>query len=168
MPNAGKSTLMSKITHAHVKIGAYPFTTLAPNLSYVQFEDYTRILVADIPGIIKNAHQNKGLGFEFLKHIERTSVLVFVLDICPDEEDRDPVQDFKILRHELGAYSHELLAKPFLVALNKSDKEGSAEQIAAFKQHYSYDPDTLFVISAQEEEGLATLIESMRITFAPV
>lgn len=79
-PNAGKSTLMTKMTHVPVKIGAYPFTTLYPNLSYVQFDDYSRVLVADIPGLIEDAHLDKGLGISFLRHIERSSVLLFVLD----------------------------------------------------------------------------------------
>lgn len=166
MPNAGKSTLMSKITHARVKIGAYLFTTLSPNLSYIQCEDYTRILIADIPGIIENAHQNKGLGIAFLRHIERTSALVFVLDICPDEDQRNPLQDFEILRNEIANYNSEMLQKPFLVALNKSDKEGAEKQIAAFKKSYPFDPKTLFVISAENQQGLPSLIESMRCLIA--
>lgn len=162
MPNAGKSTLMSKITHARVKIAAYPFTTLSPNLSYVQFEDYTRILVADIPGIIENAHLNKGLGIAFLKHIERTSTLVFVLDAAPDE-GRDPFNDFEILRNELYAYNPEMLDKPAFVVLNKADKEGAEENIQAFKERYPLDPSTLFVISALEEQGLKEFLEGLRL-----
>ncbi|MDN3506996.1 MAG: GTPase ObgE [Simkaniaceae bacterium] len=162
MPNAGKSTLMTKITHAHVKIGAYPFTTLTPNLSYIQCEDYTRILVADIPGILENAHKNKGLGLEFLKHIERTSSLIFVVDVFPEEEERTALNDFNILRKELEAYNPSMLEKTFAVALNKCDKPGAEEKIAAFKKDYPFDPSTLFVISAKEEEGLSSLIESMR------
>lgn len=163
MPNAGKSTLMTEMTHARVKIGAYPFTTLSPNLSYVQCEDYTRILIADIPGIIANAHLDKGLGLQFLKHIERTSTLVFVLDALPYEEDRNAIEDFAILRKELEEYSSSMLEKKFLVALNKSDKDGADEAIAAFKEAYPFDPSTLFVISAKEGEGLAPLIETMRL-----
>jgi len=163
MPNAGKSTLMTEMTHARVKIGAYPFTTLSPNLSYVQCEDYTRILIADIPGIIANAHLDKGLGLQFLKHIERTSTLVFVLDALPYEEDRNAIEDFAILRKELEEYSSSMLEKKFLVALNKSDKDGADESIARFKDAYPYDPSTLFVISAKEGEGLTPLIEAMRL-----
>jgi len=159
MPNAGKSTLMSKITHAHVKIGAYPFTTLSPNLSYIQCEDYTRILVADIPGIIKNAHLNKGLGLEFLKHIERTSVLLFILDSVPDEEERSPIQDFETLRSEIEAYNPQMLTKPFVIVLNKIDKPGSAENIAAFKESY---PSNVFEISALEEQGLSSLLSALQ------
>jgi len=168
MPNAGKSTLMTKITHAHVKIGAYPFTTLTPNLSYIQCEDYSRILVADIPGILENAHKNKGLGIEFLKHIERTSTLIFVIDVFPEEEERDALGDLMILRKELEAYSSIMLEKSFAVALNKCDKLGAEEKIEAFKKAYPFDPSTLFVISALEEEGLPDLIESMRLSKAKV
>jgi GTP-binding protein len=168
MPNAGKSTLMSKITKARVKVGAYPFTTLSPNLSYVECDDYSRILVADIPGLIENAHLNKGLGIAFLKHIERTSSLLFVLDICPDEEGRDALSDFAVLQNELKAYSPTMLEKSFVVVLNKCDKPGAEEQIAAFKKAYPYDPSTLLAISAQEEEGLGRVVELMRsLTQAP-
>ena len=159
-PNAGKSTLMSQITHIPVKIAAYPFTTLYPNLSYIEDENYSRILIADIPGIIENAHLNKGLGISFLKHIERTSVLVYVIDIS-GFECRDPYEDFSILRKELQAYNPELLQKPFLVVLNKIDKEEAPEQITQFRNQYPYDPETLFEISAQEGQGISSLIEAM-------
>lgn len=161
MPNAGKSTLMSKITHARVKIAAYPFTTLSPNLSYIQFEDYTRILVADIPGIIENAHLNKGLGIAFLKHIERTSSLVFVLDIAPDD-GRDPFHDFEILQNELRAYNPEMLEKPFFVVLNKVDKEGAEQNIQSFKDRYPFDRERLFEVSAHEERGLQDFLRGLQ------
>lgn len=163
MPNAGKSTLMSRITHAEVKVGAYPFTTLSPNLSYIQCEDYTRILVADIPGIIENAHKNKGLGFAFLRHIERTSALVFVIDIANDDE----LRDFAVLQSELGAYKKEMLEKPFIVALNKTDIEGAEEKVAAFKrQHQDIEA---FPISAANKKGLDALIRAMeRLTRSSV
>jgi len=161
MPNAGKSTLMTQITHVPVKIGAYPFTTLFPNLSYVQFEDFARLLIADIPGIIENAHDNRGLGIAFLKHIERTAALVFVIDIS-GIEGRDPIEDFQVLRSELKAYRPELLEKPFLVALNKCDTEESIEHIERFRAAYTFSPDSLFEISAINAEGLTPLIEAMR------
>ena len=97
MPNAGKSTLISQLSHVRVKIAPYPFTTLRPNLGILEFDDYSRTLIADIPGIIENAHQNKGLGFSFLRHIERTSTLVFVIELAPFE-DRDPFEEFLMLR----------------------------------------------------------------------
>lgn len=166
MPNAGKSTLLSSITHAKVKIGNYPFTTLSPNLSYVECDDFTRILIADIPGIIEGASENKGLGLSFLKHIERTSVLAFVLDIFPDEGMRDPLEDFMILRSELGTFSQELLDKPFIVILSKIDKEGSAEAVNSFRSRFPYDPNQIFQISAQESLGFPTLIERLRTLIA--
>lgn len=161
MPNAGKSTLMSKITHVPVKIGSYPFTTLYPNLSYVQFPDFSRVLVADIPGIIENAHQNKGLGISFLRHIERSSVLLFVIDVS-GFEGRDPLEDFLVLRNELKEYHPETLDKPFLVALNKIDQEGAEENLKNFFQNYPFDKEQLFPISAIQEEGLKPLLDAMK------
>ena len=158
-PNAGKSTLMSKITHLPVKIGAYPFTTLFPNLSYITGKDEERILIADIPGIIENAHENRGLGIAFLKHIERTSALVYVIDISGFEE-RDPLRDYEILRNELKAYDEKLLEKPHIIALNKIDEIGADEHIARFRLAHKNCP--IFEISAKEEIGLEPLVQKMR------
>jgi GTP-binding protein len=160
MPNAGKSTLMSKITYVPVKIGAYPFTTLHPNLSYVQYPDFSRILVADIPGIIENAHLNKGLGLAFLRHIERSSALLFVIDVS-GFEGRDPFDDFQVLQNEIRAYHPEILEKPFLVALNKIDQEGAEEHLKNFYQKYPFPKETLFPISALQKEGIAPLLEGV-------
>lgn len=160
-PNAGKSTLMSKITRLRVKIGAYPFTTLFPNLSYITRKDQSRVLIADIPGIIENAHENRGLGLAFLRHIERSSALVYVVDVSGFEE-RDPFEDFQILQRELSEYNPELLNKPYLVALNKIDIEGAAEQLARFRTKFQGDPSTLFKISAHDGIGLEPLVEAMR------
>lgn len=161
IPNAGKSTLMSQITRVPVKIGAYPFTTLYPNLSYVQLPDFSRILVADIPGIIQDAHQDRGLGLSFLRHIERSSALIYVIDIS-GIEGRDPFDDFCILEQELRAYHPELSKKPFLVALNKMDAEEAQTQADAFIKRYPHPLDTLFPISAANNQGLDVLIEAMR------
>jgi len=161
IPNAGKSTLMTKVTHVPVKIGAYPFTTLFPNLSFVQFEDYSRMLVADIPGIIEGAHLDKGLGLSFLKHIERTSALVFVIDIS-GLEGRDPVGDFKILRNELKAYSPEMTLKPYLVVLNKMDEETSIENAIRFRKEVKLSSNLIFEVSALNEIGLQPLQAAMR------
>ncbi|NGX46582.1 MAG: GTPase Obg [Chlamydiae bacterium] len=160
MPNAGKSTLMSAITHTPVKIGAYPFTTLRPNLSFVQRDDYTRILIADIPGIIRGASQNKGLGLSFLRHIERTSTLVYVIDISAIEE-RDPFEDFLALREELENYSSEMVEKPFFVVLNKTDAEGAGIQLEAFKEKYPFPANTLLEVSALEKKGISSLIQAL-------
>lgn len=161
MPNAGKSTLLTQITHHRVKIAPYPFTTLSPNLSYIECEDYTRILIADIPGIIEGASLNKGLGFSFLKHIERTSVLIFVIDLS-GEEERDPYTDFLNLRKELAAYRSDLLEKPFLVALNKIDQLEATAHLSSFYARYPFALDTLVPISALKGQGLRPLIEKMR------
>ncbi len=159
-PNAGKSTLLSKLAAIEVKSGAYPFTTLKPNLSYIEFEDFSRIYLADIPGIIPDAHNDRGLGLSFLKHVERSSTLIYIIDIS-GEEGRDPFKDFHILRDEVKAYSPVIVNKPFLVALNKVDKE-SNENLQVFKENYPFDPETLFEISALEENGLAPFVEKMR------
>lgn len=155
-PNAGKSTLISALTQVQVKIAPYPFTTLQPNLGFIENEDYTRIFIADIPGIIENAHENRGLGLEFLRHIERTKLLLFILD-ASGWDGRTPAEDYRILRQELEAYNPELLDRPFLVVLNKIDLEESAENIKAFKKKYPLPPSKVFEISATEKAGIAPL-----------
>lgn len=159
MPNAGKSSLMSCITHLAVKIGAYPFTTLFPNLSYIHCPDQSRILVADIPGIIEGAHLDRGLGFEFLRHIERSAALIYVID-ASGIEGRDPIDDFRVLQNELRAYQPELLEKPSLIVLNKMDVEGAQENIERFRQEIT--SAEIFAISALEKAGLPPLLEAIQ------
>jgi len=161
-PNAGKSTLISALTLVKVKIAPYPFTTLYPNLGLLEFEDFSRVLIADIPGIIQDAHKDKGLGISFLKHIERTSVLVFVIDIAAID-GRDPYKDFITLRKEITSYSKEMADKPFIVVLNKIDVENADEIAKKFQKKYS-STAPLFVISAQEEKGLEKLKQEMKKT----
>ena len=161
MPNAGKSTLMSRITYVAVKVAPYPFTTLHPNLGFVQYRDNDKVLVADIPGLIKDAHINKGLGISFLKHIERTSLIVYVVDISGFEA-RDPLQDFLTLQNELRAYKEEMLQKPFLVVLNKIDVEGAEEQVERFKKELHVDESLIHTISAKENQGLDSLLEALK------
>ena len=160
-PNAGKSTLLNALSSTKVKTANYPFTTLQPNLSYLQFDDYSRIYLADIPGIIKDAHLNKGLGLSFLKHIERTSVIVYVVDIS-GEERASALDDLITLRHELESYSKEMLEKPFLVAVNKIDTPLSAELIDEFNASYPFEKSTLFPISSMTGEGLDQFIHAVR------
>lgn len=162
MPNAGKSTLMASITYVPVKIGAYPFTTLRPNLGYAKCSSDFKLLIADIPGIIKNAHENKGLGISFLRHIERTSILIFVVDISGFEE-RDPLEDYLVLREELQEYNEDLLAKPFLVVLNKIDMEGALENAERFRKETALPPEQIIEISAKEKQGLPHLLESLQL-----
>lgn len=161
MPNAGKSTLISELAHIQVKIAPYPFTTLRPNLGILEFDDFTRLLLADIPGIIEDAHADRGLGLAFLKHIERTSALVYLIELAPWQL-RDPYEEFLMLRRELEAYNPEMHKKPFLVALNKIDQEETAPLIESFRSQYTYDPSTLFEISALNGIGTEALKEEIR------
>jgi GTPase len=160
MPNAGKSTLLSRLTYSRVKIGAYPFTTLFPNLGYASRASKERILLADIPGIIENAHMNKGLGYAFLRHIERTSILLFVIDVS-GFEGRSPIDDFLVLKNELEAYNPQMLQKPFLIALNKIDMDGSPENAELFRKTVDVPAEQIFEISAKEDQGLSLLLENM-------
>jgi GTPase len=156
-PNAGKSTLLSRIANVAVAVGAYPFTTLRPNLGAIEFEDYTKLVIADIPGIIGGASQNRGLGLEFLRHVERCPLLLFVLD-ASGFEGRDPEEDYRVLRGELEAYRPELLERPFLVVLNKCDIDVTlAEQFVA--DHPELE-GRLFALSAKEGD-LSTLTRAL-------
>lgn len=166
-PNAGKSTLISAIADVRVKIAPYPFTTLQPNLGFIQREDYTRLFIADIPGIIEGAHQNRGLGFEFLRHIERTKLLVFMLD-ASGIDGRNPIDDFNVLRKELVAYNPEMLQRPYLVVLNKIDAEESEENVRAFHEAFADEPFSrdktkLFEVSAVNGDGLKPLVEAIKV-----
>lgn len=162
MPNAGKSTLLSKVTTTQVKIGAYPFTTLVPNLSFIEYDDYSRVYLADIPGIIAGAHQNRGLGLAFLKHIERSSVLVYMIDISGFEE-RDPCEDFAILKNELTLHNPKLNEKPFVIALNKIDNEGAGEKAKLFFEKYPEYKDQCYLISGMTGEGLKEFKQAIKI-----
>lgn len=160
-PNAGKSTLISSLAKVRVKIAPYPFTTLQPNLGFLEFEDYSRLFIVDIPGIIEGAHRNRGLGFEFLRHIERTKVLVYVID-ASGIDGRNPIDDFKILRQEIEAYSNEMLERPFIVVLNKIDTQEASENLEKFRKEYPYNQDTLIEISALRGDGLNRLKEQIK------
>jgi GTPase len=157
-PNAGKSTLISSVADVEVKIAPYPFTTLRPNLGFIQCEDYSRIYIADIPGIIEGAHRNKGLGFEFLRHIERTKLLIFILD-ASGIDGRNPVDDYRVLREELKAYNPEMLERFYLVVLNKIDAEEASLHIQEFYEHFSFEKDRIYEISAMRGDGLKPLVE---------
>lgn len=157
-PNAGKSSLIARLTNARPKVADYPFTTLVPNLGIMvpdSFED--GLIIADIPGLIQGAHAGKGLGLEFLKHIERTKLLLFVLDITDD-----PQQKFTILRHELSLYSEELAFRPFAVCLNKIDlmPEFSKETVCFINKLKSQDI-MVYTVSAATGQGLAEMKKSL-------
>ncbi|HUI07286.1 MAG TPA: GTPase ObgE [Verrucomicrobiae bacterium] len=136
-PNAGKSTLISKITKAHPKVAPYPFTTLTPNVGIVVYDDFARIRVADIPGLIEGAHAGKGLGHDFLRHIERCQLLVLLLDMA-GVDGRRPWDDYQQLIEELKLYKAEVLNKPRLVVANKMDLPAAKKNLAAFKRHVGH------------------------------
>jgi GTP-binding protein len=153
-PNAGKSTLLGKISAAHPKVAAYPFTTLHPHVGIVDFDDYRRAAIADIPGLIEGAHRNVGLGHEFLRHITRCRLFVFVVDIA-GSEGRHPVEDIQNLRRELDLYDKRLSQRPWLIVANKIDLPDALEKLEELQRRF---PGTEIVpISAAQGEGLAEL-----------
>jgi GTP-binding protein len=160
-PNAGKSTLLGKISAAHPKVAPYPFTTLNPVVGVVELGGYRRATVADIPGLIEGAHNNRGLGHEFLRHIERCKLLLFVIDMA-GSEGRDPVEDFRTLRRELKLYDPALAARPFAVVANKMDLSEAASHLREFKAKARR--ATVIPVCANKGEG----IEQVRELFAEV
>ena len=150
-PNAGKSTLLGKLSAKKPKVASYPFTTLTPQIGVVPLGGHVRCTVADIPGLIEGAHENRGLGHEFLRHITRCRVLLFVVDMA-GSEGRDPIEDIQTLRTEIKMYDEELSKFPWMVIANKMDLEASTENLEFFKQRF---PKVKIVsISADKEEGL--------------
>lgn len=161
-PNAGKSTFLTQVTFVNAKAAPYPFTTLQPNLGFIGGgTSEQRILIADIPGIIEGAHQDKGLGLEFLRHIERTRLLLVVLD-ASGIDGRTPREDFKVLRKELKSYNPELLEKPMLIALNKVDTEEAHTHLKDFRRYYRGEASSLFEISAASGQGVTQLLECLK------
>lgn len=150
-PNAGKSTLLSKLSAKKPKIASYPFTTLTPQIGVVSLDAQDRFTMADIPGLIEGAHENRGLGHEFLRHITRCRILLFVVDIA-GSEGRDPIEDIQTLRTEIKLYDEELSKFPWAVVANKMDLEASAANLEIFKNRFPKVP--IIPISAMEEEGL--------------
>jgi GTP-binding protein len=164
LPNAGKSTLLAALTSATPKIADYPFTTLSPQLGVATVEGSRRIVLADIPGLIEGASQGAGLGYDFLRHIERTRVIVHLLDAMPQDES-DPADNYRLIREELKQYSPELADKPELVVLSKADLLDEEERAEVFKrvgrQLDLRDGRELMMISAASREGLRELLERL-------
>ena len=154
-PNAGKSTLISRISAARPKIADYPFTTLEPNLGVVQLEDYRSFVVADIPGIIEGAHLGHGLGIQFLRHIERTSLLVHLVDMS--DTGRDPVEDFEKLMVELASFSEDLARKPMFVVASKMDAAQDRERVEELRSLAAARELPFFEISSATGEGIPEL-----------
>lgn len=162
-PNVGKSTLLSRVTNAQPKIANYHFTTLQPNLGVVDMEDGFGFVIADIPGLIEGASEGIGLGHEFLRHIERTKVMIHIVDAA-GTEDRDPISDIKAINKELEAYNPELLKKPQVIAANKIDAIYGDENeiIKGLREEFETEGIKVFPISAVSGQGLKELLYEVK------
>ncbi len=172
-PNVGKSTLISKVSAAKPKIADYHFTTISPNLGMVYVDEGRSFVMADIPGLIEGAHSGAGLGHDFLRHTERTRVLVHVIDMA-GSEDRDPIKDYETINEELRLYNKELAGRVQLIAANKMDLPDAEEKLAVFRD-YIKDKHEIFPMSAATGEGtkpiiyrLADLLEQIEEKPAPI
>src|SRR5690606_37101289 len=137
-PSVGKSTLLSVVSSARPKIGDYPFTTLTPNLGVVDVDGERSFVLADLPGLIEGAHEGTGLGHEFLRHVERTRLLLHVVDMSA-AEGRDPYADWQLINRELAMYNAELMERPQLLVANKMDNPDAAEHLARFREQLDRD-----------------------------
>jgi GTP-binding protein len=158
LPNAGKSTLLSRLSRAHPKIAAYPFTTLFPQLGMVELEDFRRIVIADLPGLMEGAHKGIGLGDEFLRHIERTKVLLHLIDLAP-LSGPEPEEAYRIIRREMELYNPELSKKKELVVANKIDLLEEAECMERVKALEGQIQQTIHPISAATGKNLGQLLQ---------
>ncbi len=158
-PNAGKSTLLTRVSAAHPKIAPYPFTTLTPHVGVVELSGFRRFTVADIPGLIEGAHDNVGLGHEFLRHIVRCKLLAFVVDMA-GSEGREPITDLQNLRREIDLYDPSLSARPWIIVANKMDLPEAAEKLKAFKRRFRKKIE-IIPISADAAEGIEGLKERL-------
>ena len=159
-PNAGKSTFISRVSAAHPKIADYPFTTLEPNLGVVDMGDYDTFVIADIPGLIEGAHEGHGLGHQFLRHIERTSMLLHLIDVS-EFSGRDPVRDYEVIVEELGSFSGELLDKPMIVAGTKIDACQDESRRNDLRARCKRDGRPYFEISAVAGDGVQELLRAL-------
>jgi len=159
-PNVGKSTLVSRLSAARPKIADYPFTTLEPTLGIVRVDDERSFVIADLPGLIAGAAAGKGLGHQFLRHTERTRLLLHVLDLDP-QTGRDPLDDYAVINRELFAYSPELAARPQLVVANKADLPEGASRRETIERHCAAHDLRCYVISAATGTGLGDLVRGI-------
>jgi GTP-binding protein len=165
-PNAGKSTFIAAVSAARPKIADYPFTTLVPNLGVVQLEGYRTFVLADIPGLIEGAHEGHGLGLQFLRHVERTRLLLHLIDVS-EQTGRDPVHDYETIMHELRSYSPELGARRQVVVATKADiiqAPERTERLRAFCQEHELE---FFTISAVARQGLEPLLRRIESALFP-
>jgi len=159
-PNAGKSTLISRVSAARPKIADYPFTTLTPHLGVVALSDDRSFVVADVPGLIEGAHRGQGLGHQFLRHVERTKVLIYVVDVS-SASGREPAEDLDVIRRELELFQAQLLVRPQLVAANKIDALDEPERLERLETKAAALGLPLFKISAVTGAGVPELLEAM-------
>jgi len=159
-PNAGKSTLISTISAAKPKIADYPFTTLEPHLGVVDAGDFRTFVVADIPGLIEGAHEGTGLGDRFLRHIERTKLLLHLVDVS-SASGRDPVHDYETVNHELEAYNSDLALRPQIVVATKIDALDEPERLEALRRQAIADGKNFFAISAVANRGVRELVNAV-------
>jgi GTP-binding protein len=157
-PNAGKSTLLRRLSAARPKVAAYPFTTLHPVVGVMELPGYQHATIADVPGLIEGAHRGLGLGHEFLRHITRCPILIFVIDVA-GSEGRDPVEDLQNLRKEIDLYDPTLSSRPWLVVANKMDLPTANENLEHLRERFS--KITIVPISAANGEGIDTLKEAL-------
>jgi GTP-binding protein len=160
-PNAGKSTLLRKISAARPKVAAYPFTTLHPIVGVMELPGYRRLTIADIPGLIEGAHRGLGLGHEFLRHITRCRVLVFVIDIA-GSEGRHPMEDLQNIRREIDLYDPALSSRPWLIVANKMDLPDAEKNLRAIQERFP--KIRIIPTSAAKGEGIAELKEALAAT----
>ncbi len=156
-PSVGKSSLIARMSAARPKIADYPFTTLVPNLGMVRAGEYSYV-VADVPGLIEGAAEGKGLGHQFLRHVERTALILHVVDITGSYEGRDPLEDYRIINDELRRYASDLADRPQIVVANKCDASGVADRVQALKMAALEDGHDFFAVSALTGAGLQTLM----------
>jgi GTP-binding protein len=159
-PNAGKSTLISRVSRARPKIAAYPFTTLVPNLGMVQYKDGRSFVMADIPGLIEGASDGAGLGDQFLRHIERCRILIHLVDLSAEGPHRSPVKDWQTINRELSNYSPALARKPQIIAANKMDLPVARKRYPRFAQAMKRRGQKVLPISAATGEGLNSLLDA--------
>ena len=157
-PNAGKSTLISTVSAAKPEIANYPFTTLKPHLGVVSLGDFHHCVMADIPGLIEGAHEGKGLGLQFLKHIQRTAILLYLIDVSEWSLD-DPVHNYQVLKQELGMFDPELGNRPFAVVATKIDAQGTGDALQKLQQFCQHAHIPFFSISSATREGLPPLLD---------
>ena len=157
-PNAGKSTLLTKLSAARPKVAPYPFTTLHPIVGVLEFSEYRRARIADIPGLIEGAHRNVGLGHDFLRHITRCRLFLFVVDVA-GSEGRNPIEDLQNLRREIDLYDERLSARPWCVVANKMDLPGAPENLEALRKRFS--STEIVDVSAMSGEGMEQLRKNL-------